>query len=80
MKFFRPSPRASTTSSSTTKPASFGQARAAQMEQRLQKARDERVKLTRAQYAAPDPLNKTFEEKGNVLDRQIKRLEGENSY
>lgn len=76
MKFFRPSPPKTTKSNANAKPT-FGAARAAAMEQRLQKAKDERVKITRAQYASPDPLNLMYEKKGSLLDRKINRLKSE---
>lgn len=76
MKFLRPLARRNNTSSSQ-KPATFGQARAAQLEQRLQSARNERLKVTRAQYAAESPLDKTLQEKGSALDMKINRLKSE---
>ena len=47
------------------------------MDQRLQKAREERVKLTKAQYASPDPLNKMYEKKAAALDMRINQIKSE---
>lgn len=68
-----------TNASNFSKPQSFGAARAQAMEQRLEKARTERQKLARAQYAAPDPSNKAIEQKGYALDAKINRLKAEDS-
>ena len=65
---------ATSSSGAPSKPQSFGAARTQVMEQRLEKAREERQRLARAQYAAPDSTNKTIEQKGYALDAKINRL------
>lgn len=68
----------SANSSSNRSPAkTFGAARAEKIEQRLQHARQERVKLTKAQYASPEPLNKVYEQKRDRLSAKINRLEND---
>lgn len=55
-------------------PTSFGEKRAQQMNNSLQKAMDERKVLVKKELASPDPLNKLYQQKGYQLDAQIKKL------
>ena len=75
MKFLRPSPSSNKTSQA--KPNTFGQARAEKLAQRAEHAKAQRIKLTRAQFVAPDPVNKAIENKVNLLERNLQRLKSE---
>ncbi|MBP7842539.1 hypothetical protein KA017_00890 [Candidatus Woesebacteria bacterium] len=59
------------------KPTSFGQKRAMQMEQALSKVTLERKNLLKKEFASPDPLNKIYQQKGQQLDAQIRKLKDE---
>lgn len=63
--------------SNLKKPASFGQKRAQSMNQALEKAQQERKQLLKKQYASPEPLNSYYQQKGNRLDAQIRKLKDE---
>ena len=63
--------------SRVAKPTSFGQKRALQMDQRLVKATNERKTLLQKEFASPDPLNKMYQQKGQRLDAQIRKLKDE---
>lgn len=70
MKFLKPLGK-------LVRPTSFGQKRALQMEQRLTKATNERKSLLRKEFASPEPLNKIYQQKGQRLDAQIRKLKDE---
>lgn len=57
----------------------FGQKRAEQLAQRLDKAITDRRKLFRAEAAAEDPLKTTYMHKSLQVERKIDRLTAENS-
>jgi len=68
MKFLKP------LLNKSTKPTSFGQKRAIQMNSSLEKAKQEREKLVKKEYLSPDPLNKVYQQKGNRFDLKINKL------
>lgn len=55
----------------------FGQKRAEQLSQRLEKAITDRRILARAQAAASDPLKTTYSHKAGQAERKIDRLTAE---
>jgi len=62
-------------SSLTSKPRSFGEKRAQQMNSALQKAMTQRKELLKKQYVSPDPLSTSFKQKGHRLDAKIRGLQ-----
>jgi hypothetical protein len=61
----------------SSKPATFGESRAAKMEERLNKAVTERRTLARAEAASEDPLKSTIGLRGDMVGRKIGRLQSE---
>lgn len=59
------------------KPTSFGEKRAQQMNQSLNKAINERKTLLKKEFASPDPLDKIYQHKGYQLDAKIRKLKDE---
>jgi hypothetical protein len=55
----------------------FGQKRAEQISERMDKAIGERRKLARAEYAAEDPLKTTYGQKSDLVERKIDRITAE---
>ncbi len=55
----------------------FGQKRAEQISQRMDKAITDRRKLARAEYAAPEPLKTTYGQKSDLAERKIDRITAE---
>lgn len=60
--------------SSSPAPSSFGEKRAQEMNQRLQKAQDERKKLVRAEFSSQGQTKDMIEQKRLQTDRRISRL------
>lgn len=64
-------------SPSQSKPPTFGQKRAEQLTERVDKAITDRRKLFRAEAASDDPLKSTYAHKGDLAERKIDRLTAE---
>lgn len=54
--------------------STFGQKRAQQLNERLEKAVSERRKLYRAEAVAEDPLRSSYTQKAAQVERKISRL------
>ncbi len=63
--------------SGTKQPSTFGEKRAAQMNQRLQSSIKERQTLARAESATVDPLQSNIAERGSIVGARIDRLHQE---
>ncbi len=63
--------------SRTQKPTSFGQKRTQQVAQALSRATNERKNLLKKEFASPEPLNKIYQQKGQRLDAQIRKMKDE---
>lgn len=83
MKFLRPIIKKAQQSSSSLftrvrstspAPSSFGEKRAQEMNQRLQKAQEERKKLVRAEFSSQGQTKDMIEQKRLQTDRRISRL------
>lgn len=74
MKFFK---LFSKPKSLASKPRSFGEKRALQMSQSVNKAIQERKMLLRKEFVSPSPLDKIYQKKGHALDAKIKKLRDE---
>jgi hypothetical protein len=55
----------------------FGQERAQKLTQRLTNAVTERRKLARAEATSQDPLQTTYNQRGQMVERRIDRLHAE---
>lgn len=73
MKFFKPLGLIKR-KTAVAKPTSFGEKRAAQMNQSLSKAINERKQLLKKEYASPAPIDKIYQKKGYALDAKINEL------
>lgn len=73
MKFLKPLLK----KNKTVKPKSFGEKRSMQMNQALEKAKQEHKSLVKKEYMSPDPLNKAYQQKGDRLDARIRSLKDE---
>jgi len=62
-------------SSVAAPPKSFGEKRAYQMNNALQKAMKQRKALVKKQFISPDPLSTVFKQKGHRLDARIRGLQ-----
>lgn len=75
MKTVVRSPWSGITSTSSTSVATFGQARQARYQQRLERAVAERRKMAALEQAGEKPLDQMGQLRGEQLERQIGRLQ-----
>ncbi|MFZ1721554.1 MAG: hypothetical protein WAU07_03540 [Microgenomates group bacterium] len=81
MKFFPPKTPRIASKNSQTSPATFGEARAVRLNERMEKAVTERRKLAVAEAGAhadnQKPLDDHLKNRGQMVERKIDRLHNE---